>query len=140
MRGLKIVSVATNLLGPQGDKNTAQDIFQSPSPQGPFIRGDVDLNTVINLTDGIMILNWLSVGGPAPGCYDAADTNDTGVIDVSDAQRIFNYLFLGGDPPLCPFSGSSHDSCFGKDPTADGLPCGQTLPDCTPFSENGTCQ
>jgi hypothetical protein len=132
-------SVATNLLGPNVDMNGVQDIFQSPSPQGPFIRGDVDLNGRIEITDAIRITNWLFLGGVIPACLDSADANDDGMIDLSDVTVIISYLFQGGAPPPCPFCCSPTTSCCGRDPTGDGLPCGQSLAPCTPFSATGTC-
>lgn len=132
-------SAATNLLGPGGDMNNRQDIFQSPSPQGPFIRGDVDLNAVVDISDAIQILNWLFQGGPVPACHDSADADDDGTISPTDPTVITNYLFLGGPQPPCPFCCSAAASCCGKDPTGDGLPCGQTLPGCTQFTFQGVC-
>ena len=135
-------SLATNLLGAGQDTNGAQDIFQNFSPQGMFIRGDVDLNGKIDISDSIRIFNWLSSNGPPPGCYDAADANDNGAIEQSDGIYINNYLFNGGQAPLCPFCrGASppFTSCCGKDPTGDGLPCGVTLPGRTSFAADGSC-
>jgi hypothetical protein len=132
-------SLATNLLGPGGDMNTQEDVFQSPSPQGPFIRGDANHDGIINLSDSIWIYNWLFQGGPAPQCYDAADANDDGSIDGSDPAFLNNFLFTGGSAPRCPFCCSPTTSCCGKDPTGDGLPCGVSLVGCTPFSALGGC-
>ncbi|MBI4603872.1 MAG: hypothetical protein HY721_18100, partial [Planctomycetes bacterium] len=133
-------SLATNLLGPQGDMNNQQDIFQSPSPQGPFIRGDANLDVQINLSDSVYILNWLFQGGPPPGCYDAADANDNGVIDINDPDYLNKFLFQGGPIPKCPYCCAPTASCCGKDPTGDGLPCGVNLGgSCTPFDAQGNC-
>jgi Tol biopolymer transport system component len=132
-------SVATNLLGPNVDMNGVQDIFQSPSPQGPFIRGDVDLNGRIEINDAIRITNWLFQGGVIPACLDSADADDDGDIELSDAVFISSFLFQGGPAPACPFCCSPTTSCCGRDPTGDGLPCGQSLSPCTPFSVTGSC-
>lgn len=132
-------SLAINLLGIGGDTNGVQDIFQNLSPQGAFIRGDVDLNGALQITDSIRIFNWLSSNGPPPGCYDSADFNDNGIIDITDGQNLNAFLFQGGPPPPCPFCCSATASCCGKDPTGDGLPCGVSLPSCTAFAADGSC-
>jgi hypothetical protein len=137
-------SLATNLVS--GDTNGKQDICETFSPQGPFIRGDANGDGQINISDSVFISNWLGdLTKPPPPCYDAADADDSGLINISDIQRINGFLFQGGPPPLCPWSCSATTSCCGKDPTADGLPCGQALSGCTQFSGSappppvGTC-
>ncbi|MBI4583077.1 MAG: hypothetical protein HY717_03525 [Planctomycetes bacterium] len=132
-------SVANNLLGPDGDKNYLQDIFQTPSPQGPFIRGDSNNDAVVDMSDAVWTLNWISGQGPPPPCYDAADENDDGKIDQTDAINTLVFLFQGGQPPSCPFSCTPTSSCCGKDPSGDALPCGVTLSGCNEFAADGTC-
>jgi GH24 family phage-related lysozyme (muramidase) len=72
---------------------SGQDI--SGVSDGVFLRGDVDGNGVIDISDGIKILNYLFSGGEIR-CGDAADTNDNGNIDISDGIYLLNYLFSGG--------------------------------------------
>jgi len=132
-------SAATNLLGPNGDTNGKTDVFQNLSPQGSFVRGDANHDGVVDISDSTWISNWIFQGGPPPPCYDAADANDDGAIDGADIVRINQYLFQGGEPPECPFSCTATTSCCGKDPSGDGLPCGQALAGCTQFAANGSC-
>ncbi|MBI4602068.1 MAG: PKD domain-containing protein [Planctomycetes bacterium] len=68
-----------------------------------FIRGDVDMNGSLNLTDAVRILAYLFTGGEPPRCLDAADVNDKGRIDISSAVALLNFLFLGGPAPVVPF-------------------------------------
>lgn len=85
-----------------------------------FYRGDADLNGDVDLSDAIYILNFLFLGGAAPGCEDGADASDDGDLGLTDAIYILNFLFLGGSelPPPSPFN-----TCPGPDPTEDGLGC-----------------
>ncbi len=70
---------------------------------GPtFLRGDTDANRSIELTDAVGLLNYLFLGGPKPGCLDAADIDDNGEADISDAIANLNYQFLGGASPADP--------------------------------------
>lgn len=104
------------VLGPPGVVRIEQLTFPPP---GFFVRGDVDDNGSISISDAISILRYLFLGGTPPRCHDAADTSDDGKIDISDAGQILNYLFQAGDYPLPPGPRP------GLDPTLDDLPgCG----------------
>jgi hypothetical protein len=84
----------------------------------PFIRGDTNDDTVINVADAIFSLSALFVGGTTPVCLDAADNNDDGLFDISDVIFGISYMFGGGPAPAAPFP-----DC-GVDPTAgDALNC-----------------
>lgn len=83
-----------------------------------FIRGDIDPNGIVEVTDAVALLNRMF--GVTPGgylCERAADVNDSNVVDVSDAVILLTYLFLGGAEPAAPFP-----SC-GPDTTPDLLSC-----------------
>ena len=45
---------------------------------GFFVRGDVNTDTSLNLTDPVFILDHLFAGGDEPQCLDAADADDNG--------------------------------------------------------------
>jgi hypothetical protein len=82
-----------------------------------FVRGEVNDDDRIDLSDAVAILGHLFLGGAAPSCRQAADVNDSGAIDLSDAVYLLGHLFLGGPPPPPPFPEP------GRDPTPDGLDC-----------------
>ncbi len=84
-----------------------------------FLRGDVNSDQSIELTDAIFTLNYLFVGGRLPTCLDAADVNDNASVELTDAIFILNYLFIGGRIPAAPFP-----EC-GEDTTADDIDCQQ---------------
>ncbi len=86
--------------------------------EGVFVRGDVDRDGRINITDGIYILDYLFRGGETPGCLDAADCDDDGRVNITDAIFLLRYLFLGGDPVPPPELGQP-----GTDPTEDEVTC-----------------
>ncbi len=84
---------------------------------GPlFVRGDVDGNGRIQVTDAIGVLLHLFAGKPA-NCEDAADVDDDGELRGSDAVRLLSYLFQRGEAPPAPFP------ALGTDPTPDGIEC-----------------
>ena len=81
------------------------------------------MNGKIDLTDGVVVLNYLFLGADAPACMDAADTDDSGgELSLTDAVVIFNWLFLGKSPPKAP---SPSDTNYAPgdcsvDPTPEG--------------------
>src|SRR5690606_10160971 len=89
----------------------------------PFVRGDVDTNGNLDLTDGVRVLGFLFLGSPAElPCLDAADANDSGTHDLTDGIYILNYLFVGGAAPPAPFP-----DC-GEDLTPDAFDCALFAP------------
>ncbi len=94
-------------------------LFLTPSAHAAetFIRGDVDGDGKITITDAVNTLNYLFKSGSEPGCLDAADVNDDGKIDVADAIGGLNYLFMGANAPPAPFPEA------GFDLTKDELGC-----------------
>jgi len=98
-----------------------EDVCRLPE----FIRGDPDGNGAVQLTDGIFILNFLFLGGEAPGCYDSADADDNGAVQMTDGIYILNFLFLGGATMPAPYPSCGTDE-------RDGTPGCE--------SSTGTCQ
>jgi PKD repeat protein len=80
-----------------------------------FIRGDVDSNRVVDITDAITLLNFQFLGGTPPRCIDSGDILDQGSLTITSAITLLNFLFLGGAPPSVPFPS------LGLDPTPDEL-------------------
>lgn len=84
----------------------------------PFIRGDANVDGMVDLGDAIRILDFLFPTMPSTGtmlglsCRDAGDANDDEAVDLSDAIYVLGYLFSGAPPPPAPFP-----NC-GDDPTS----------------------
>lgn len=92
--------------------------------QAPFVRGDLDADGFVGISDPIAVFNWSFDGASAPanGCLDAADFNDDGRIDTSDPVFSLEYYFDGGRAPPPPFPEGGHD------PTPDGIDCNHYAP------------
>lgn len=83
-----------------------------------FVRGNVNEDERLDLSDAMATLAYLFLGKGEPDCLDAADSNDSGNIDLSDAVTTLSHLFLGGDSLPPP------DTCGKIDPTPnDRLTC-----------------
>ncbi len=85
-------------------------------PLREFIRGDVNDDNSLNISDAIEALLHLFRGFPI-ACPDAADFDDSGNVDLSDALGVLGYAFRDGDPPASPFPER------GVDITDDPLEC-----------------
>ncbi len=86
----------------------------TPEP-ARFIRGDVNADGSVDISDAICIIYYL-FGPPSDPCKqkvarcrDAADANDDGTIDSSDAIRVLNRLFFAGAPLPPPFTACGYD-------------------------------
>ena len=92
---------------------------QTPPPpvDALFIRGDVNFDAKLEITDAIVTLEYLFLGSPPLACLKAADVTDDGLLDISDPIALLAFLFSGGSPPQSPYPGA------GRDPTPDWLPC-----------------
>ena len=90
---------------------------RSPPVEPIFIRGDVNMDTLVDLADPIYHLDYTFLDGPLPSCMDAGDANDDGISDISDAIFLLYYFFIGGPGPWVPFPNA------GIDWTDDNLDC-----------------
>lgn len=100
-----------------GQKGTDMGAVTFSGPSGPFIRGDVNGDGKLNITDVIRTLTALFGGGNLPACQDRVDANDDGKLDISDAIRSLLFQFSGAPPLPEPFPEE------GADPTNDDLVC-----------------
>lgn len=83
-----------------------------------FRRGDVNLDSSVDISDGIFVLNFLFSGGEDIACEDSADVDDGGDIDITDAVALFTFLFGGAGGA----KGLENSECD-VDPTDDFLTC-----------------
>ena len=72
-------------------------------PEFHFVRGDVDGNEDIEVTDAIGILDWLFFGAENEDIHAPGDVNNDGKIDVADPVYLLNFAFRGGPQPEAPF-------------------------------------
>jgi len=92
-----------------------------PPVEPELRRGDCNDDGVVDLSDAVFDLGFLFVGGPAPGCIEACNTNGDLENDLADAVFLLSHVFLGGSSPEAPFPGC------GLDPSPeDSLGCAVT--------------
>ena len=102
--------------GVRGEASSFPATVLIPAVQlpGAFLRGDADGNGELELSDGILVLQYLFVGGREPDCLDGADTDDSSLLTIRDPLLLMHYLFLGGRElpspgPLTPWLDPSDD-------------------------------
>lgn len=96
---------------PDNDGDSTPDECQAESV--PFHRGDVNNDSLLDISDAVGILDYLFSGGLRITCLEAADFNNDWVVDITDPVAALNYLFVGGEPPATP---GPVDSPCGPDP------------------------
>ncbi len=62
------------------------------------LRGDANLDGVINVSDPVHLINYIFAGGTAPPVYNG-DADANAVVNVSDAVYLIAHIFNGGPPP-----------------------------------------
>jgi PKD repeat protein len=123
---LEIRLIAVEYVAPGGEDGYEVDfdevsltLSRSRDKGGPsLLRGDVDDNGWLEVTDAVRLLGFLFQVLPRPDCFDAADADDNGRLELTDAIRILGHLFQGSAPPPAP----GPVEC-GEDPTDDELAC-----------------
>ena len=82
-------------------------------PQPRFRRGDANGDGKQDISDAILTLSYLFLGGAELPCDSAADADDVKGLTISDGVYLLGFLFLGGDPPPPPFPGCGWDLTVG---------------------------
>ena len=62
-----------------------------------FIRGDVDGNGLVNISDVTELINYLLTGAEAP---EAADCDMSGNVSITDVTTLIDFLLSGSWPEL----------------------------------------
>ncbi|HNX48811.1 MAG TPA: dockerin type I domain-containing protein, partial [Thermoanaerobaculaceae bacterium] len=63
-----------------------------------MLRGDVNGDGNVDVSDVFFLINYLFAGGPNP--VGQADVNGDNSIDVQDVFQLINHLFAGGPAPV----------------------------------------
>ncbi len=65
----------------------------------PYISGDVNGDSTVDVGDVIYLINYLFTGASAPDPLCIGDVNCDTLVDVGDVIYLINYLFTGTSPP-----------------------------------------
>jgi hypothetical protein len=67
-----------------------------------FIRGDVNIDLTVDISDPIQLLQYLFLGDDCP-CIAAIDINYDGQVNIADPVSLLGYLFNSAAAPGFPF-------------------------------------
>lgn len=81
-----------------------------------FIRGDVNVDGQIDVTDAVGVLTFLFLGYDA-ACEAAADADGSELVEITDSIFLLRFLFLAGKPVPAPYPGC------GVSPVETMIPC-----------------
>ena len=79
----------------------------------PYLSGDCNGDTIVNIADIVWSLSELFGGGPSANCEIACDSNGDGIHDAADPVYTANYTFLSGPAPTGP---ATCDTSAGQTP------------------------
>ena len=68
----------------------------------PFLCGDCDASSVVELGDVVYLINYLYKNGAPPIPVQAGDVNLDTVVELGDIVYLINYLYKNGIPPCQP--------------------------------------
>ena len=83
--------------------DTDQDGIPDECQCDEFVRGELNDDGQIDISDAVTLLVYLFSSGSTPSPIERADVNDSGAVDVADVVYLVDYLFQGGTPPPAPF-------------------------------------
>ena len=86
------------------------DVFLISFESAPFLCGDANSDSSVNVSDAVYIINYVFSGGNPPDPLVSGDANCDSSVNVSDAVYIINYVFVGGFPP-CDIDGDENPDC-----------------------------
>lgn len=79
-------------------------------------RGDINGDGVIDLSDAVLLFDWLTQHPDKAVCLGASDTNRDGKVDYSDGIYLLRYMFLSGEEPT-PFVADGEPGCYSPEGT-----------------------
>lgn len=82
-----------------------------------FLRGDVNDDGMVDMSDSVAMLIWVVLSGDPPACQKTGDVDDSGIVNMNDILHLLFYLFRGGEIVAPPFP------AVDLDPTPDDLFC-----------------
>lgn len=69
-----------------------------------YVCGDLDGDSLVNITDVVFIIDRIFLGGPPPSEEKIGDVNCDDRLDLSDVVYLIQFIFNGGPEPCadCP--------------------------------------
>ncbi len=102
--GAKQTAVFRIIAEDQGDEADTQwiTIIVDDAPPPPYVCGDANGSTEVDIDDVVYLIAYIFSGGPAPVPLESGDADCSGDIDIDDAVYLIGYIFSGGNAPCDP--------------------------------------
>jgi len=68
-----------------------------------FVRGDINADGRVDVSDAVALLLWLFRENPTPRCVASANTDGDSVVVLTDAVYLLDHLFGVGPAPASPY-------------------------------------
>lgn len=103
-----VISQSWEFGGFTGDRDAVMSLYLGFLGSGTpsvanFTRGDLNSDTLVDVSDAGFGLSALFAGGPFPECLDAADANLDLEFNLSDMLYLLGHLFVGTVAPPAPY-------------------------------------
>ena len=70
-------------------------------PWAPYLCGDADNSSFVDIDDVVYLISYIFAGGPAPiPRYCVGDADGSGFVDIDDVVYLISYIFAGGSAPV----------------------------------------
>ncbi len=93
------IDVAIN--GDTAFDNTGMSTMSPNTPDfWTWTLGDLDHSHAVDISDLVMLVDYMFNSGPAPYLLFLADIDGSCSIDISDLVYLVDYMFAGGPAPL----------------------------------------
>ena len=79
---------------------TGSSNLQFYLPVEPYVQGDPNHDSVIDIGDVVYLINYLFKNGFPPLPFFSGDANHDNEVNVGDVVSLINYLFRGGPSPM----------------------------------------
>jgi hypothetical protein len=76
----------------------------------PYLCGDPDGSSVIDIDDVVYLISYIFSGGPSPDPTPSGDPDCSGGCDIDDVVYLILYIFSGGNTP-CDTDGDGEPDC-----------------------------
>lgn len=64
-----------------------------------YLRGDSNHDGLVNVSDVVLLIDYIFAGGTAPSPVASGDADCSGLVNVADAVYLIAYIFTGGAAP-----------------------------------------
>jgi len=81
-----------------------------PVSETAFVRGEVNLDGRVDVSDAVRVFNHLFLDGGEPSCLATADLDSNRSIEITDGLYLLRFPFNSGPPPAFSYPASGRSA------------------------------